>query len=1233
MGTLTLVNRSFVSLLFCSLFFLAVNTNAQQVALTTTASSTTPGASSTVNFTIANQGGAQPASVQWAFTYPSADVVGINVVAGPAATAANKLVSCSGGSGTVSCIAYGLNTSVISNGIIATATVTISPSTSATSVPIQVSSVITSSAQAMGVPATGTGTQITINPPTVDQTVTLSTTATPATAGGTSNLAFSLANDGGPGPASLQWSFGIPATSVGNISVTAGTALQAAGKQIRCGRSGDSMNCLAYGFDARTIADGHLATATVDVLTTTTGPIPVTMGAMMAAGPTGAPIGASGQGVAIPVSQPTTPTPSLSGLACASTSVIAPATLSCTVTVAPAAGAGGFTVDLASSTIAVGLPDSVTVLEGQTSAGFTASIGAVSTSFTAAITATAGTDTATFSFSIGTQLRYSITGTVGASGAGATLAVTGLANVNVTADSGGNFAVPNLLPGTYTLTPTKTGTVFTPVSRSVTVLAANITGVSFTSANQSWSASGSLGTAGAGATVNLTGAASQTVTADASGAFTFPGLYNGTYTITPTKSGATFSPVNKAIAISSANVTGVNFTTTTQSTSWSISGSLGSAGANATVNLTGAASKTVTANGSGAFTFTGVTNGSYTVTPTKTNTTFTPTSKAVSVSSANVTGVNFTSQTQSTATYTISGSLSNAGAGATVNLTGAATKTVTADSVGNFSFTGLANGDYVVTPTKPSTTFSPISRSLTVSNANITGVAFIIQAPTTGGLTVSGTYTTSLTTAALKVTSPVFSTTVARQLLLAFVAAGKPSSGNLDVQSVTGGGLTWTRVISTDNRPGAAEIWRAMPAGTVSNLSVQATFSKAVLGQITVVAFTGADTTGTNGSGAIGALKSVNGPAGSQTATVTTTRAKSMLFAVGNDSESAQARSIPSSQTMVSQSLGSDGRSAYWVQRTAQIVSSGSQVTIGSFSPSDSEFNLSAVEVKGSTTVSTSSETEVDTIPVVVSMATAEKQIDKQNVEPAQQPSGPRAELANVASGVTGASCTPGGLAYLVGDGLAGSEAQASGYPLPQRLAGTRVLVNGVGAPLLAASANRITFQCPVTMAEGAEIEVAVERENEGVLETTLVASSVMQAAAPGLFLTSGDEARAVVQINGGVKADGARRGEDYVTVYASGLGESAGETTMGVPSNRIEALKNSVRVVIGDLEVAPVFAGRAPGAVGLYQLNLALPADAPVGANVPMYLRVRLEDGSIVESNSVRLTILEGSSTAATQE
>ena len=81
---------------------------------------------------------------------------------------------------------------------------------------------------------------------------------------------------------------------------------------------------------------------------------------------------------------------------------------------------------------------------------------------------------------------------------------------------------------------------------------------------------------------------------------------------------------------------------------------------------------------------------------------------------------------QSTQTFSISGTISpgTSGSGATVSLSGATTASTTADSSGNYSFTGLTDGVYAVTPGKSGFAFTPTSQSATVSGANVTGVNF-----------------------------------------------------------------------------------------------------------------------------------------------------------------------------------------------------------------------------------------------------------------------------------------------------------------------------------------------------------------------------------------------------------------------------------------------------------------------------------------------------------------------------
>jgi hypothetical protein len=207
------------------------------------------------------------------------------------------------------------------------------------------------------------------------------------------------------------------------------------------------------------------------------------------------------------------------------------------------------------------------------------------------------------------------------------------------------------------------------------------------------------------------------------------GLGNGTYTVTPSRAGYTFSPSSQSATINGANLSGVNFTTTTLtfSLSGAITPTLGGSGA--TVTLSRAASASTNSNSSGAYSFSGLANGSYAVTPSNTGYSFSPSSQAVSVNSANVTGVNFTASAVAS-TYGISGTISPAsvGAGATVTLSGPASFTTTADASGNFGFTTLSNGTYMLTPSSPTATFTPASQTVSITNANVSGINFTATA-------------------------------------------------------------------------------------------------------------------------------------------------------------------------------------------------------------------------------------------------------------------------------------------------------------------------------------------------------------------------------------------------------------------------------------------------------------------------------------------------------------------------
>src|SRR6476620_1893977 len=214
-----------------------------------------------------------------------------------------------------------------------------------------------------------------------------------------------------------------------------------------------------------------------------------------------------------------------------------------------------------------------------------------------------------------------------------------------------------------------------------------------------------------------------------------------------------------------------------------------------------------------------------------------------------------------------------------------------------------------------------------------------------GAVAVDVNRSTGRSTASTAVSTPVFSTGAGNELLLAFLATDGPASGATTVTSIAGGGLTWVLAVRANAQAGTSEVWRAFATSPLTNVTVTATLSRSVAASITVLSFTGADATGTNGSGAIGATASRSASTGAPSASVITTRDNSWVFGVGSDWDGATARTLAAGQTMIFEYLASVG-DTYWVQRlSAPTPTAGTTATIADTAPTTHRFNLGIVEV------------------------------------------------------------------------------------------------------------------------------------------------------------------------------------------------------------------------------------------------------------------------------------------------
>ncbi len=157
---------------------------------------------------------------------------------------------------------------------------------------------------------------------------------------------------------------------------------------------------------------------------------------------------------------------------------------------------------------------------------------------------------------------YDVAGTLTLAGvgvAGAAMTLTGGAT-SIT-DTNGNYRLPGVANGNYTLTPTKAGLVFSPSSMAVSVNGANVVGADFRaiSAANTYTITGTVSGATTSVNLALSGTSTGNVATGPGGTYTFPGLVNGNYTVTPSRTGYAFNPVSAMVTISGASTAETNF--------------------------------------------------------------------------------------------------------------------------------------------------------------------------------------------------------------------------------------------------------------------------------------------------------------------------------------------------------------------------------------------------------------------------------------------------------------------------------------------------------------------------------------------------------------------------------------------------------------------------------------------------------------------------------------------------
>lgn len=183
----------------------------------------------------------------------------------------------------------------------------------------------------------------------------------------------------------------------------------------------------------------------------------------------------------------------------------------------------------------------------------------------------------------------------------------------------------------------------------------------------------------------------------------------------------------------------------------------------------------------------------------------------------------------------------------------------------------------------------------------------------------------------------------------------------------------------------------------------------------------------------------------------------------------------------------------------------------------------------------------------------------------------------------------------------------ASALPLPTSLGDLTVTVAGIPAPLLYVSASQINFQVPSAVQPASQVqEIRVTRTST----KQVIASGYFRidATAPGLFTANSTGSGQLAVLNQDNTVNGAAnpaKAGSVIQIFGTGTGLVSGQPPDGMPAPGALPTDQlpSVSIGVGPVPSSDVsYSGLAPGFVGLWQINVKVPANVPPG-DTPLFV------------------------------
>lgn len=218
--------------------------------------------------------------------------------------------------------------------------------------------------------------------------------------------------------------------------------------------------------------------------------------------------------------------------------------------------------------------------------------------------------------------------------------------------------------------------------------------------------------------------------------------------------------------------------------------------------------------------------------------------------------------------------------------------------------------------------------------------------------------------------------------------------------------------------------------------------------------------------------------------------------------------------------------------------------------------------------------------------------------------------VVSAATAVSFQPIAPGGYIAIYGDRLGDTDpgVLASQLPLPPTLGGVQVKIGGVNAPLNYVGKSQVNVVVPQQLSPNTRHQVFVFH---GVRVSLPVYVNVA-AAQPALFLQSDGSGIITHADYSLVTPQSPASLGETVIIFCTGLGLTDQNIIDGVPFSGIARTNNSVSVSFGEVSAPAVYSGLVAGLVGLYQVNVVVPAGAPAGSKIPVRLNVAVGSSTI---------------------